>query len=404
MLGPSGSGKTTTLRMIAGFELPTAGPDPAPRPGRHADPAVRPRRQHRLPGLRAVPAHDGRRQRRVRADGPQGPQGRARGARRPTRCGWSASRATRAASPASCRAASASASRSPGRSSTGRACCSLDEPLGALDLKLREEMQIELKAIQQQVGITFIYVTHDQEEALTMSDRLAVFNQGRIEQVGAPGRRLRAAGDAVRGRLRRHVQPADRRRRASTSSARPGRSRPAREDPPRRAGRDGRRRRDVARPGTIQKSSTSARTRATSSPSTPARELVVTEQNLATSSTEALAQQGKAVRLDLEATARTPRRRRGIDTGGGGGACGWRILGSPRAAIVVGACSSGGRATAPSAAGVGASAGGGIAGAASARPDRACRPSSGAPRARRSTSWPGRATSRTARPTRPSTG
>src|SRR5438105_9522405 len=62
----------------------------------------------------------------------------------------------------------------------------LDEPLGALDLKLREEMQIELKAIQQQVGITFIYVTHDQEEALTMSDRLAVFNDGRVEQVGSP--------------------------------------------------------------------------------------------------------------------------------------------------------------------------------------------------------------------------
>jgi putative spermidine/putrescine transport system ATP-binding protein len=62
----------------------------------------------------------------------------------------------------------------------------LDEPLGALDLKLREEMQIELKQIQQQVGITFIYVTHDQGEALTMSDRLAVFNRGRIEQIGAP--------------------------------------------------------------------------------------------------------------------------------------------------------------------------------------------------------------------------
>jgi len=62
----------------------------------------------------------------------------------------------------------------------------LDEPLGALDLKLRQQMQIELKNIQQRVGITFIYVTHDQEEALTMSDRLAVFNQGRVEQVGAP--------------------------------------------------------------------------------------------------------------------------------------------------------------------------------------------------------------------------
>ncbi len=62
----------------------------------------------------------------------------------------------------------------------------LDEPLGALDLKLRQEMQIELKHIQQTVGITFIYVTHDQEEALSMSDRLAVFNQGRIEQIGSP--------------------------------------------------------------------------------------------------------------------------------------------------------------------------------------------------------------------------
>ena len=62
----------------------------------------------------------------------------------------------------------------------------LDEPLGALDLKLRQEMQIELKRIQQEVGLTFVYVTHDQEEALTMSDRLAVFNQGRIEQIGSP--------------------------------------------------------------------------------------------------------------------------------------------------------------------------------------------------------------------------
>jgi putative spermidine/putrescine transport system ATP-binding protein len=62
----------------------------------------------------------------------------------------------------------------------------LDEPLGALDLKLRQQMQIELKAIQQRVGITFIYVTHDQEEALTMSDRIAVFNHGKSEQVGTP--------------------------------------------------------------------------------------------------------------------------------------------------------------------------------------------------------------------------
>jgi putative spermidine/putrescine transport system ATP-binding protein len=62
----------------------------------------------------------------------------------------------------------------------------LDEPLGALDFKLRQEMQVFLKALQQDLGITFLYVTHDQEEALTMSDRLAVFNEGRIEQVGKP--------------------------------------------------------------------------------------------------------------------------------------------------------------------------------------------------------------------------
>ena len=62
----------------------------------------------------------------------------------------------------------------------------LDEPLGALDLKLREQMQVELKEIQREVGITFVYVTHDQDEALTMSDRIAVFNEGRIEQVSPP--------------------------------------------------------------------------------------------------------------------------------------------------------------------------------------------------------------------------
>ena len=62
----------------------------------------------------------------------------------------------------------------------------LDEPLGALDLKLRQQMQVELKMIQKRVGITFIFVTHDQEEALTMSDRIALFNNGKIEQIGSP--------------------------------------------------------------------------------------------------------------------------------------------------------------------------------------------------------------------------
>ena len=86
----------------------------------------------------------------------------------------------------SSRAASGSAWRWPARWSTEPEVLLLDEPLGALDLKLREQMQVELKALQRQVGITFVYVTHDQDEALGMSDRVAVFNQGRIEQIGTP--------------------------------------------------------------------------------------------------------------------------------------------------------------------------------------------------------------------------
>jgi spermidine/putrescine transport system ATP-binding protein len=62
----------------------------------------------------------------------------------------------------------------------------LDEPLGALDLKLRKEMQLELKSLQEEVGITFVYVTHDQEEALTMSDRIAVMNEGKVQQLAGP--------------------------------------------------------------------------------------------------------------------------------------------------------------------------------------------------------------------------
>ena len=119
---------------------------------------------------------------------------------RPKRCGWSASRATSGASPTQLSGGQRQ------RVALARALVNrprvllLDEPLGALDLKLREEMQIELKAIQQQVGITFIYVTHDQEEALTMSDRLAVFNNGPDRAARGAGRGLRAARDAVRGR------------------------------------------------------------------------------------------------------------------------------------------------------------------------------------------------------------
>ena len=83
----------------------------------------------------------------------------------------------------------------------------LDEPLGALDAKLRKRLQIELKALQEEVGITFIYVTHDQEEALTMSDRIAVMSQGQVEQVGPPKEIYEEPRDGVRCRLPRGVQP-----------------------------------------------------------------------------------------------------------------------------------------------------------------------------------------------------
>jgi putative spermidine/putrescine transport system ATP-binding protein len=185
LLGPSGSGKTTTLRLIAGFERPSAGrillsgrdvselppyeravntvfQDYALFP--HMDVA-----QNVAYGLmiRRVPARErtglvAEALRMVRLAGLE--------RRRPNQL--SGGQRQRVA------LARALVNRPP--------VLLLDEPLGALDLKLRQEMQIELKAIQQQVGITFIYVTHDQDEALAMSDRLAVFNHGRIEQVGSP--------------------------------------------------------------------------------------------------------------------------------------------------------------------------------------------------------------------------
>ena len=83
----------------------------------------------------------------------------------------------------------------------------LDEPLAALDLKLREAMQIELKRIQREVGITFIFVTHDQGEALTMSDRIAVMSRGRVEQIGTPEEIYDAPGEHLRRRLHRLGEP-----------------------------------------------------------------------------------------------------------------------------------------------------------------------------------------------------
>jgi len=185
MLGPSGSGKTTTLRMIAGFEMPDegtielAGEDvsrlpPYDRPVNTVfqDYALFPHmsvQENVEYGLMVKKIRKGER------------RSRAAEALAMVRLGGFGER----------KPAQLSGGQRQ-RVALARAIVNrprvllLDEPLGALDLKLRQEMQIELKAIQREVGITFVYVTHDQEEALTMSDRLAVFNQGRIEQIGPP--------------------------------------------------------------------------------------------------------------------------------------------------------------------------------------------------------------------------
>ena len=83
----------------------------------------------------------------------------------------------------------------------------MDEPLAALDKRLREEMQLEIRRLHRDLGVTMVFVTHDQGEAMTLSDRVAVFNQGRIEQLDTPQRAVRRAGQPVRGRLSRRQQP-----------------------------------------------------------------------------------------------------------------------------------------------------------------------------------------------------
>ena len=185
LLGPSGCGKTTTLRMVAGFERPNAGEiriegDDVARLPPHRRPTNTVFQSYALfPhlsvednvafGLKRKKVGKTEIRERVAAELERVGLG-AEGKRRPSMLSGGMQQ----------------------RVALARALVNLpkvlllDEPLGALDLKLRKELQVELKRIQRDVGITFVYVTHDQEEALTMSDRIAVMNRGRVEQVAAP--------------------------------------------------------------------------------------------------------------------------------------------------------------------------------------------------------------------------
>jgi putative spermidine/putrescine transport system ATP-binding protein len=185
MLGPSGSGKTTVLRMIAGLEQPTSGQillggrDVSRLAPFQRDVNTVFQDYALFPHMTvAENVGYGLRVRKV----PR-PERRARVAE--------ALATVRLAGFGDRRPSQLSGGQRQ-RVALARALVNrprvllLDEPLGALDLRLREEMQVELKAIQREVGITFLFVTHDQGEALTMSDRVAVFDRGRIQQVGTP--------------------------------------------------------------------------------------------------------------------------------------------------------------------------------------------------------------------------
>jgi putative spermidine/putrescine transport system ATP-binding protein len=295
MLGPSGSGKTTTLRMIAGFELPTEGrvllhgEDVSRKPPFDRDVNTVFQDYALFPHMtvaenveygllvKKIPKQE----RTVRV---------AEALRMVRLEGFEKRKPSQLSGGQRQRVALARALVNRPR------VLLLDEPLGALDLKLREEMQIELKRIQQQVGITFIYVTHDQEEALTMSDRLAVFNRGRIEQVGAPASVYEkpatpfvagfvGTSNLLVGAAARSIVGQD-----GTFTVRPEKIRMAsREESP---GPD-----EIGADGTIREVVYLGPDTRYIVELEAGGKLVVTEQNLTTSSMEALEAQGRHVRL-----------------------------------------------------------------------------------------------------------
>jgi len=185
LLGPSGSGKTTVLRMIAGFEKPDsgtielAGKDVSQLPPYERDVNTVFQDYALFPHMNVISNIEYGL--KVKGIAKQECNARALEALRQVRLeGYDGRRPSQLSGGQRQRVALA-------RALVNRpSVLLLDEPLGALDLKLREQMQIELKQLQREVGITFIFVTHDQEEALTMSDRIAVFNNGKIEQLGVP--------------------------------------------------------------------------------------------------------------------------------------------------------------------------------------------------------------------------
>ncbi len=185
MLGPSGCGKTTTLRMIAGFEQPTGGRILLEGHDVSHIPPYR-RNVNTVFQHYALFPHMS-----VRDNVAFGPRSRGLPKAEIDQRVGELLEVVRLAAYADRRPAQLSGGQQQ-RVALARALVNypsallLDEPLGALDLKLRQAMQIELKRIQREVDITFIYVTHDQEEALTMSDRIAVMNEGRVDQLGAP--------------------------------------------------------------------------------------------------------------------------------------------------------------------------------------------------------------------------